>query len=209
MTLVLMRGENGDIHEKEGHLRNAAGQRLDDQRAVLPDIDADATAADAQVVGNDNVQAALPKTLADYDRPDQLCANRSAICPPATQRNDFELKHQYFSLVGHTPYCGLPHEHHMDHLEWFKDMVSAIKANGVPKVYLFCKLFKYSLAGDTPHWFMQLPPKFLTSWIEVKNTFLRNFFDEGCAEELRSKISTFTQRLLESFRSSWMKCKSY
>ena len=39
----------------------------------------------------------------------------------------------------------------MDHLEGFEDLVSAIKANGVPEDYLFRKPFKYSLAGDTSH----------------------------------------------------------
>ena len=46
----------------------------------------------------------------------------------------------------------------MDHLERFEDLVSAIKANGVPEDYLFCKLFKYSLAEETLQWLKQLPP---------------------------------------------------
>ena len=73
VTLVLVRNENGDMHDQEGHLRNAADQMLDDQRAVIPDHDADATAANAQAVG-DEAQAARPKTLADYNRPDQYYA---------------------------------------------------------------------------------------------------------------------------------------
>ncbi|KAG2275383.1 hypothetical protein Bca52824_057938 [Brassica carinata] len=44
-TLILVRDENGDLHDPEGHMLNAAGQRLDDQRAVIPDHDDDATAA--------------------------------------------------------------------------------------------------------------------------------------------------------------------
>ena len=51
----------------------------------------------------------------------------------------------------------------MDHLERFKDLVSAIKANGVPEDYLFCKLFKYLLAGEASGWLKQLPPGSLTS----------------------------------------------
>ncbi|KAF3487870.1 hypothetical protein F2Q69_00052915 [Brassica cretica] len=31
-NLILVPDENGDLHDQEGHLRNAAGQRLDDQR---------------------------------------------------------------------------------------------------------------------------------------------------------------------------------
>ena len=34
-TLILECDENGDMHDQEGHLRIAAGQRLDDQRAVI------------------------------------------------------------------------------------------------------------------------------------------------------------------------------
>ena len=30
-TLILERDENGDLHDQDGHLRNAASQRLDDQ----------------------------------------------------------------------------------------------------------------------------------------------------------------------------------
>ena len=81
----------------------------------------------------------------------------------------------------------------------------AIKVNWVPEDYLFCKLFKYSLAGDTFHWLKQLPSGSLTSWIDVKNEFLRNLFDEVRAEELRSKIATFTHEPMKSFRRTWMR----
>ncbi|KAF2619009.1 hypothetical protein F2Q68_00039524 [Brassica cretica] len=77
-TLILEQDENGYLHDQEGHLHNAVGQRLDDQRAVIPDQDAEAPAV-AQVVD----EAARPRTLDDYNRPDQYYANKSAICPPA------------------------------------------------------------------------------------------------------------------------------
>ncbi|XP_048620048.1 uncharacterized protein LOC125590505 [Brassica napus] len=97
----------------------------------------------------------------------------------------------------------------MDHLERFEDLVSAIKANGVPEDYMFCKLFKYSLAGEASHWLKQLPPGSLTSRVEIKNAFLCHFFDEAHAEDLRSNIATFTKEPTESFRSSWIRLKSY
>ena len=97
----------------------------------------------------------------------------------------------------------------MDHLERFEDLVSAIKANGVSEDYLFCKVFKYSLAGEASHWLKQLPPGSFTSWAEIKNAFLCHFFDEAHAEDLRSKIARFTHESTESFRSSWIRFKSY
>ena len=69
----------------------------------------------------------------------------------------------------------------MDHLERFEDLISA---------------------GDASHWLKQIPPGSLTSYGDIKNAFLRNFYDEVPAEDLRSKIATFNQDPSESFRSS-------
>ena len=81
----------------------------------------------------------------------------------------------------------------MDHLERFEDLISAIKVEGVSEDYLLCKLFEYSLAEDASNLVKQLPPGSLTSWSDIKNAFLCNFFDEAHTEDLRSKIATFTQ----------------
>ena len=78
VSLILERDETEDLHDQEGHLHNAADQRLDDQRAVFPDQDDDIAAA-AQAVDDD----ARPRTLADYNSPNQYYANRCAISPPA------------------------------------------------------------------------------------------------------------------------------
>ena len=85
-TLVLIHDTTGNLHDQEGHLRNAAGQKIDDHEVVIPDIDADITAAQAVD------EAARPRTLADYKRPNQYYENISAIRPPAIHRQDFELK---------------------------------------------------------------------------------------------------------------------
>uniref|UniRef100_M4DX39 Uncharacterized protein n=1 Tax=Brassica campestris TaxID=3711 RepID=M4DX39_BRACM len=78
-TLIFVRDNNGDLHDQEGYLHNAAGQSIDAQGAAIPEPD----------------EATQPKTLADYNRPDQLYTNRSAIRPPTIQR-DYELKAQYY-----------------------------------------------------------------------------------------------------------------
>ena len=47
VTLVLIQDATGNLHDQEGHLCNAANQKIDDQGVVIPDIDADITAAQA------------------------------------------------------------------------------------------------------------------------------------------------------------------
>ncbi|KAF3552812.1 hypothetical protein F2Q69_00015441 [Brassica cretica] len=70
-TLILVRDERGELHDQEGHLRNAAGQRIDTQGAAIPESDTDASGATLLVD-----EAARPRTLADYNRLDQFYTNR-------------------------------------------------------------------------------------------------------------------------------------
>ncbi|KAF3611219.1 hypothetical protein DY000_02048618 [Brassica cretica] len=42
-NIVLIQDANGDLHDKESHLRNASGQKIDDQGDVIPDTNADNT----------------------------------------------------------------------------------------------------------------------------------------------------------------------
>ena len=87
-TLVLIRDEIGDLHDQDGHLCNAACQRLDDHGAIIPDPEAanqqaaDVENAAANTQAEENVQATLPRSLADYNYPYQYYANRSAIRHP-------------------------------------------------------------------------------------------------------------------------------
>ena len=97
----------------------------------------------------------------------------------------------------------------MDNLERFEDLIAAIRMEGVPEDYLLCKLFRYTLNGEAMHWLRQLPTGSLTSRADIKNAFLRNFFDEAHAEELRNKISTFSQEAGESFKDAWIRFRFF
>ncbi|KAF3591425.1 hypothetical protein DY000_02020840 [Brassica cretica] len=86
-TLVLIRDENGDMHDQDG-------QRLDDdQRDVIHDpeaanpqaANAENDAANAQAVAEENVQTARPRTLV-------------ATCPPNTLEGKFSMKLDVYSF---------------------------------------------------------------------------------------------------------------
>ena len=69
-TLILVRDDRGNLHDQEGHLRKAAGQRIYAQGAAIPESDTDATGATLPVD-----KAARTRTLADYNRSNQLYTN--------------------------------------------------------------------------------------------------------------------------------------
>uniref|UniRef100_A0A0D3ASP9 Uncharacterized protein n=1 Tax=Brassica oleracea var. oleracea TaxID=109376 RepID=A0A0D3ASP9_BRAOL len=102
--VILRQEDNGNLYDHPGHLRNAMGQKLDAQGNVIHDTDATGAAQPVE-------EAARPRALADYNRPDEYYANRSAIRLPEIQKQNFELKPQYYTLVSQIPYSKLPHEH--------------------------------------------------------------------------------------------------
>ncbi|KAL1223420.1 hypothetical protein V5N11_003482 [Cardamine amara subsp. amara] len=183
-SIVLVRNTDGKLLDLEGNLCNELGQRLDAEGNPI-------------------------RTLADYNRPGEFYINRSAICPPPFQRNDFELKPQYYTHVGNHTFHAHPTEHPMDHIEKFEDLASSIKANGVSEDYMFCNLFPYSLAGEAARWLKQLKPGSLTTWKDTKKAFLENFYDDAKSEDLRNMIAQFSQGSPETFKAAWLRFKAY
>ncbi|CDY47807.1 BnaC07g07000D [Brassica napus] len=86
-TLVLIRDENGDMHDQDGQRSD------DDQRDVIHDpeaanpqaANAENDAANAQAVAEENVQTARPRTLV-------------ATCPPNTLEGKFSMKLDVYSF---------------------------------------------------------------------------------------------------------------
>jgi len=74
-TPVLTRNENGDLHDPEGHLCNAAGQKVYANGAVILDTSA-ATEVD---------RVLRQRTMAEWILSSQFYTNRNAIQPPAIQ----------------------------------------------------------------------------------------------------------------------------
>ncbi|WZY86756.1 hypothetical protein YC2023_033140 [Brassica napus] len=127
------------------------------------------------------VRTGRPKTIRDYNSPEDAYAKRSALRRSALQNIVLELHPAYISLVGQHYFYVFPHEDSTSHLETFVDLASTIKCNGVSEDYYFCKLFPYSLAGDAAHWLKKLPLGSLTTWNDIRYAFLNEFLYDAAA----------------------------
>ena len=169
------------MHDPEGHLCSATGQKIDGQETTI--LEPFAATEDAKVPRQ--------RMLADLIRPSQFYTNRSANQPLEIQ--GFQVHSTDFSHVGQHPYCGLSHENPLDHIETLEDFVSGIQENEPTKDYIICKLFKYSFFRNAKNWLRCLPPRSLTTWNDIKNAFIIEFLDDARAEEMRDKIWAFSQ----------------
>jgi len=148
-------------------------------------------------------------TIGNFNRTDHFYTNRSAFKLPPFEREDFAIHPAFYDLVWRGKFRRAPDASPLDHLEVFEDIVSSIKAEGVPADYLLCKLLPHSLVSRGTSWLRQLEPGSLTNWTYTKNAFIYHFFDESVTKALRLQISSFTQALVESLRAAWLRFRSY
>ncbi|KAG5410896.1 hypothetical protein IGI04_007215 [Brassica rapa subsp. trilocularis] len=84
VNIILLRDENGDLHDHEGHLCNAESQKVDAKGAVIPEPST--ATEDAKVL--------QPRTMAELIRPSQIYTNRSAVQPPIDSIHEVSLVEQ-------------------------------------------------------------------------------------------------------------------
>ncbi|XP_024016145.1 uncharacterized protein LOC112089656, partial [Eutrema salsugineum] len=166
----LVRDDDGTWRNREGHLCNARGQRIDGDGNIIPPAPLPVDVVDQNPPPAPRGNAVIVPNHKDV--PEDRNAREPA---PAVGRGrtlgDYNRPEQFYH-----PFHGHSHEHPMDHIERFENL---------------------------------LEPGSLTTWEETRNAFLHNFFDDARSEELRTKISTFSQDPTEAFKASWVRFKSY
>ena len=79
------------------------------------------------------------------------------------------------------------------HILNFLDVCDTMKCNGVSDDTIYFRLFPFSLKDKAKHWLTTEPPDFITSWDELVNKFLTQFFLPGKAAKLKIDINNFCQ----------------
>ncbi|XP_056841683.1 uncharacterized protein LOC108858341 [Raphanus sativus] len=139
--------------------------------------------------------------LQDYLNPNRTYSNRSAIRIPDNVISKTKFNADYYNMMRRNPFKGSSLEHPQDHIEGLEELI--------PDEYIRCRLFPFSLEGGALRWLNCLPRGSLTSWKEIRNAFLKQFFDDTRYWEVRRRISTFRQDPQESFKNAWGRFKSY
>ncbi|WZZ35128.1 hypothetical protein YC2023_018529 [Brassica napus] len=179
------------LGEPKGQLTNAINSIMNEQGTAIP--------VKINSISKRDHEIKLP--LQDYLNPGRTYSNRSAVKLPKDDTKKFWVSLEYLVLVRQNHFRGTVSEHPPDHIEYLEDMMD--------DEYNLCKIFPLSLEGDARKWLDQLPTGSLTSWKEIRNTFINHFFGETHYWDVRKKISTFRQGPRESFRNAWERFKSY
>ncbi|XP_057792999.1 uncharacterized protein LOC131009358 [Salvia miltiorrhiza] len=97
----------------------------------------------------------------------------------------------------------LPGESAHKHLAEFDLVCSTLRPHGFTENNLRLLTFSHTLQGRARDWLFDLPPGSIRTWGDLEEQFLRKFFHESRAANLRMAISSIKQKKAESLADYW------
>ena len=128
---------------------------------------------------------------------------QTAIRRPPIQANNFELKSVTLQMLQNILFHGFPSENPNMYLTNFIEVCDTVKYNGVTEEALRLRLFPLSLADRAKHWLTSQPPDSITSWNDLVQKFMRNFFPPAKIAQMVQEINTFRQLEGENLAEAW------
>jgi uncharacterized coiled-coil protein SlyX len=103
-------------------------------------------------------------------------------------------------------FLGLTHDNPYDFLSELQTICSTIQLMGFTKDAFKMCLFIFALKDRAKHWF-QLGPNSITSWDQLQQVFLKQYFPIGRTNDTRRAITSITQYAGEPFHETWERLK--
>ncbi|CAM8902948.1 unnamed protein product [Rhodiola kirilowii] len=144
------------------------------------------------------------KPLKDYSTP-SLTGFRSPIAPLRVNALQFELKTALINMVGNNAFSGIGNPN--AHLTSFLELCETFKINNVPKEAIYLRLFPFSLMGKAKDWLWSHDGSTFTTWDELAQAFLLQYFPPAKTQRLKNLINAFEQGEDESFYEAWERFK--
>ncbi|CAM9000206.1 unnamed protein product [Rhodiola kirilowii] len=144
------------------------------------------------------------KPLKDYSTP-SLTGFQSPIAPPGVNAPLFELKPALINMVGNNAFTGIGNPN--AHLTSFLELCETFKMNNVPKENIYLRLFPFSLMGRAKDWLWSHDANTFTTWGELAQAFLRQYFPPTKTQRLKNLINSFERGEDETFYEAWERFK--
>ncbi|CAM8992664.1 unnamed protein product [Rhodiola kirilowii] len=144
------------------------------------------------------------KPLKDYSTP-SLTGFQSPIAPPGVNAPQFELKPALINMVGNNAFTGIGNPN--AHLASFLELCATFKFNNVPKENIYLRLFPFSLTGKAKDWLWSHDANTFTTWDELAQAFLLQYFPPAKTQRLKNLINSFEQGEDETFYEAWERFK--
>ncbi|CAM8908419.1 unnamed protein product [Rhodiola kirilowii] len=139
------------------------------------------------------------KPLKDYSTL-SLTGFQSPIAPPGVNAPQFELKPALINMVGNNAFTGIGNPN--AHLTSFIELCETFKFNNVPKENIYLRLFPFSLTGKAKDWLWSHEGNTFTTWDELAQAFLLQYFPPAKTQRGKYLINSFRQGEDETFHQA-------
>jgi hypothetical protein len=129
----------------------------------------------------------------------------SCLRLPAVTATHYEIKPSTIQIL--PTFLGFPHENPYDFLSEFQSIFSTIQLTGFTEDALKMRLFVFALKERAKHWFQSLKPDSITSWDQLQQIFLKQYFPIGRTNDTRQAITGITQYQGEPIHETWERLK--
>jgi len=146
------------------------------------------------------------KLLGDYGARDRN-RNRLTITNQPVTVNKFEINPGLLRELKENQYAGKYNEDANKHLKSFFVLCETAKVQGHSEEAKRLRLFPFTIADVAYEWFDSLPAGSITTWNEMEDKFLEQFFPTTLFVRRRQDISSFQQREGESLGEAYKRYK--
>ncbi|XP_073222379.1 uncharacterized protein [Cicer arietinum] len=141
------------------------------------------------------------RTLKEYSSPNATIPQSGIACL-TVEANNFKLKPSFLSMVQQNQLSGTPTDDPNIYLSIFLEYCDTLKMNGMTSDAIRLRLFLWSLRDIAIAWLHSLPSGFISTWDQLKQTFIVRYFLPSKTADLRNQITSFSQKE-GHYKNSW------
>ena len=196
--------------EIEATLKRLSGLKRKERDGYIRDTSSssseDSTSSDSDYLEREMMANAPPpaeRTMGEH-RKARVDQQPSLIRP--TVDRSFSISPALIQLILEGPsFHGLPDEDPSEHIDAFLELYDTFKIENVPDEAIKLRLFPLTLKDRAKKWLLNLPRGSITTWTQLSEKFVEQYFPPHKTGELRGRISSFRQTDDETLYDAWQR----
>ncbi|GJZ47880.1 hypothetical protein Tco_0601712 [Tanacetum coccineum] len=121
----------------------------------------------------------MAETMEQYMSKTRTNYGSGVARPKIDNKDQFELKSQFFKELRENTFSGLDNEDANEHIEKVLEIVDLFHVLNITMDQLMLRVFPISLTGAASHWLRNKPTGSIKTWEDLKTKFLNKYCPPG------------------------------
>ncbi|GJU93325.1 reverse transcriptase domain-containing protein [Tanacetum coccineum] len=122
--------------------------------------------------------------------------------------NNFVINSTHLKMIQENKFDGYMRADPHDHIREFLAICNMFRYGETQSEAVKLLIFPFSLCDKAKTWFNELNEKSITSWEQMRRTFIHRFFPPSLFNRLLLEIRNFSQNVCECLTEAWLRLKN-